>query len=56
MNNFEKLKNMSIKEMTEFIAEIVASADCKDCPAHNNCKAGDGCKTNIAGWLMEEAI
>lgn len=55
MNNFERLKNMTVEEMTEFIADIVSTADCANCPAYDMCIQGVDCKISIKNWLKKKA-
>lgn len=60
MTNYEKIKNMSIEEMTVFFDNICNSilSDCSLCPAYNLCRTGDNwsneCIKNINSWLESE--
>lgn len=54
MNNLEKLKNMNVDEMTDFIFGMVETADCIVCPAYDKCVSGLGCKINIKNWLKSK--
>ena len=55
MNNIEKIKNMDIDELTEFIEKIADTADCANCPAYDKCISGVSCKINIKNWLKAKA-
>lgn len=52
MNNYEKIKQMSIEEMAEFIYSI-DPAYCMNCPANINCR-GRECVKELAQWLKSE--
>ena len=51
MNNFEKIKQMSIDEMAIFLANHVA---CEYCPMQKNCIAKNGCDELFKQWLLSE--
>lgn len=47
MTNFEKIKNMSVEELADFICELV---DCDYCPRYcSGC-----CKYSWVQWLKNE--
>ncbi len=55
MTNFEKIKQMSVEELAEFICNRMC-ADCCDnrCPAREFCEAG--CRySGMSKWLESEA-
>lgn len=52
MNNYERIKAMSIEEMAKFIYSI-DPAYCMNCPANINCR-GRECVTELAQWLKSE--
>ena len=52
MNNFEKIKNMTLDEMAKFIY-LINPMYCTDCPAYNICKGGECVKT-LKQWLQQE--
>ena len=53
MNNYEKIKNMSVEEMAKFIY-LVNPMYCIDCPAYNICKGGE-CTKTLEQWLGQES-
>ena len=55
MTNYEKIKNMSIEEMAEFIDS--PTVDCERCAYYKNgkCLSDDDCKVGIQKWLESEA-
>lgn len=61
MTNYEKIKNMSVEDMTVFFDNICDSilSDCSLCPAYNLCQTVDNqnneCIKNIKSWLESEA-
>lgn len=58
MTNYERIKNMSKKEVAE---ELYANAyDCGSCPADSKeytecCEGGNDCVKTIMKWLEEES-
>lgn len=58
MTNFEKIKAMSIKEMVEFIMDIIGEDGCYCCPANEfwvkYCKDSFDCYEPIGKWLESE--
>lgn len=51
MNNYEKIKAISIDEMAIFLANHVA---CEYCPMQKNCIAKNGCDELFKQWLESE--
>ena len=54
MNNFEKIKNMTLDEMAELLSR---RNDCDGCPCENNeedCK-GACCFLSVRDWLQQES-
>ena len=59
MTNFEKIKELEMKDLAELISEI---ADCVDCPLYSYCDACAygkcisfiKCRKNILNWLKAE--
>ena len=49
MNNFERIKSMSLEEMAEFLQNEV----CKHC--ENACKGYDKCIVDYKQWLLAES-
>lgn len=55
MTNYERIKNMTVEEMAEFINEVTTAfncefcAYCEDCPADDNC-----CARGMKEWLESE--
>ena len=59
MNNYEKIKSMSIAKMTNFLKKVTeTSSGCDGCPARIFCsekyELGKECKDMIRGWLESE--
>ena len=54
MNNFEKIKNMNIDEMAEWIINI-EPLHCRNCPANKICFGEMDCKRTIKQWLQQES-
>ena len=52
MSNYEKIKNMSIDEMADFLEDIYG-VDC-NCPAKASCDMFDSCLQAIVAWLESE--
>ena len=52
MNNYERIKQMSVKEMVEFIKN--GTYDCNCCPANPITEKCFGCKKQIKQWLLKE--
>ena len=55
MTNFEKIKQMSVEELAEFICSLMCD-DCCDnrCPASEKCGGGFMC-LGMSEWLESEA-
>ena len=55
-NNFERIKNMSVDEMAEWMVEHLTNTCGFDCPAYGMCEGEEinGCKDNIKQWLLAE--
>lgn len=54
MTNYEKIKNMTVEEMAEFLEKITDYCNaktCKDCPL---CRCIFCCATEIECWLNSE--
>ncbi len=54
MTNYEKIKNMTVEEMAEFLEKLTDLCNanrCKDCPL---CKGIFCCTTEIECWLNSE--
>lgn len=51
MNNYERIKSMSIDEMAEYIDNYV---NCGSCPAFLFCSKEFTCKKFIEQWLQKE--
>lgn len=51
MNNFERIKQMTVDEMADFILEI---DDGTICDFFDDCRSLDGCKNCKIQWLLEE--
>lgn len=54
MTNYEKIKNMTVEEMAEFLEKLTDRCNanrCKDCPL---CKGIFCCTTEIGCWLNSE--
>ena len=54
MNNFEKIKNMTLDEMAEWIINI-EPLHCRNCPANKICFGEMDCKRTIRQWLQAES-
>lgn len=53
MNNFEKIKNMTLDDMAGLLSK---RNDCDGCPCENNiedCKGGS-CFFSVRDWLLQE--
>ena len=55
MTNFERIKDMSIKEIASFICSC---SDCGNgrCYGKNSCKPGDGACNGLVKYLESEVI
>lgn len=52
MNNYEKIKNMSIEEMAKFIYDYFS---CEYCPMHTRCEYNEeDCMYKSMDWLQQE--
>ena len=54
MNNFEKIKNMTLDEMAEYLANM----ECDTCCVYSDktdCLEGSDCFTGIKQWLQVES-
>ena len=54
MNNFEKIKSLTLDEMAEFITDISACDACTCDMEENKCMAV-GCRDGVKQWLQQEA-
>lgn len=55
MNNFEKIKAVSINEMAKHLTKITANY-CEYCPLQKNCEDQDiYCRESIKQWLEQES-
>lgn len=52
MNNFERIKNMSLDEMAEFFGNYFR---CDDCPMLDSEDCGARCNIAFKQWLEREA-
>ena len=52
MNNYEKIKNMSLTDMALFLANYIG---CEYCPMTKNCVAKNGCDDLFIQWLQQES-
>lgn len=50
MNNYEKIKTMSIDEMAKFLPKICADIPCEDALCDDNV-----CKKHLILWLEQES-
>ena len=56
MNNFEKIKNMTLDEMAELFELRITSNNCAYCNFYNDCKySGLDCEKFIKQWLQAES-
>ena len=53
MNNFEKIKNMTLDEMAEFIAENINCGSC--CLTDTACPVDLECDEVVKQWLQAES-
>lgn len=53
MNNFEKIKAMSIDEMAKLIAKLCGNG-CETCPCNRQYQCQDECADSIKQWLEGE--
>lgn len=57
MNNYEKIKSMSLEEMAAFIDLI--DKDCQCCASNRTsngiCRASGTCESGVSKWLKSEA-
>ena len=53
MNNFEKIKNMTLDEMAEFIAENINCGSC--CLTDTACPVDLECDEVVKQWLQQES-
>ena len=55
MNNFEKIKNMTLDEMAKYLTKITANY-CEYCPLQKKCENEDiYCRDSIKQWLQQES-
>ena len=59
MNNFEKMKFMTIEELSNFLyCCLINIENCDDCPIKNFCdkkwEQYESCEVIIRAWLEEE--
>lgn len=52
MNNYERIKNMSIDEMNNLFANYFG---CNECPITECFGFGSECSENILRWLLAES-
>lgn len=50
MNNFEKIKQMTVEEMAKWLRFCVS---CGYCPIYDKCQNGD-CEKEFKQWLSQE--
>lgn len=58
MTNFERIKQMSVEELTEFLEDTQGLPECGGCPALVVCLANGydwQCNEAIKYWLEQEA-
>ena len=55
MNNFEKIKNMTLDEMAESYDELTVDCVGHNCHAHEICVILQNCKASIKQWLQAES-
>jgi hypothetical protein len=53
MTNYDRIKEMSLTELAEFICEN--SMDCEDCVGHEYCTRSDGHANGMIKWLKTES-
>ena len=54
MNNFNKIKNMNVDEMSKFLSKII---ECEMCPASGLCNEDttyQDCPEKFEQWLLSE--
>ena len=51
MNNFEKIKQMTVEEMAELIEKVIY---CNSCPATDLCEVDESCGQTFKKWLLQE--
>ena len=51
MNNIDKIRNMTLDEMAEFLKV----GDCYYCKTENWCDDYDNCKDALKQWLQQES-
>lgn len=54
MTNYEKIKSMSIEEITDFLFEYAGSVTCENCYLNTKCKFSTSCIDTIRKWLENE--
>lgn len=52
MTNYEKIKAMSIEDLSKFLADTIY---CKFCPAKKNCNNNPFCRMVLIQWLESES-
>ena len=55
MNNFEKIKQMNIDEMAEWLEEFNHNSLCLYCKGCDNEDEEIGCRKGLIQWLQEES-
>lgn len=55
MNNFERIKNMSLDEMARKLTRIISDC-CEYCPLQEDCKDENihNCRESVKQWLQKE--
>ena len=55
MNNYEKIKNMTLDEMAEFMQIVNVESLCKRCLGCDSEDEEIGCDNGIKLWLQQES-
>jgi hypothetical protein len=52
MNNYERIKQMSVDEMVKFIVDTATT--CEYCRARSLCNVNNTCQEAYKQWLLQE--
>lgn len=55
MNNYEKIKAMTLDEMAALYDELNVDCAGYNCPAYEICETLQNCKASIKLWLQQES-
>ena len=54
--NYDRIRNMNVNEIAEFLGKISETIDCNSCPVTNLCQHGIDCVETYKKWLESEVV